>query len=71
VRAPANPPAATLRRSPHELSSTNSHTELYNLMNNNVTLAFNQAYSATSTGWLTPTTYINPRVVRLNAEFSF
>ena len=45
--------------------------DLYNLLNNNVTLAFNQAFSATSTGWLTPTTYMNPRVVRLNAEFAW
>jgi hypothetical protein len=43
--------------------------DLYNVLNNNVTLAFNQAFAATSTGWLTPTTYMNPRVVRLNAEF--
>ena len=45
--------------------------DLYNLANNNVTLAFNQAFSPTSTGWLTPTTYMNPRVYRLNAEFAF
>src|SRR5262249_51221267 len=42
--------------------------DLYNLLNNNVTLAFNQTFLTTSTGWLTPTTYMNPRVVRLNAE---
>jgi hypothetical protein len=45
--------------------------DLYNLANNNVTLAFNQAFSPTTTGWLTPTTYMNPRVVRLNAEFAW
>ncbi len=45
--------------------------DLYNLVNNNVTLAFNQAFSPTTTGWLTPTTYMNPRVVRLNAEFAW
>jgi hypothetical protein len=45
--------------------------DLYNLNNNNVTLAFNQSYSATSTGWLTPTTYMNSRVLRLNAEFAW
>jgi hypothetical protein len=45
--------------------------DLYNVANNNVTLAFNQTFSATSTGWLTPTTYMNPRVVRLNAEFAW
>jgi hypothetical protein len=45
--------------------------DLYNVMNNNVTLAFNQTFSPTTTGWLTPTTYMNPRVVRLNAEFAW
>jgi hypothetical protein len=45
--------------------------DLYNLMNNNVTLAFNQTYVPTSTGWLSPTTYMNPRVFRLNAEFAW
>ncbi len=45
--------------------------DLYNLANNNVTLAFNQAFSPTTTGWLTPTTYMNPRVFRLNAEFAW
>jgi hypothetical protein len=45
--------------------------DLYNLLNNNVTLAFSPTFSPTSTGWLTPNTYMNPRVVRLNAEFTF
>ena len=45
--------------------------DMLNLLNNNVTLAFNQAFSPTTTGWLTPTTYMNPRVFRLNAEFAF
>ena len=45
--------------------------DMYNLLNNNVTLAFNQAFSPTTTGWLTPTTYMNPRVFRLNAEFTW
>jgi hypothetical protein len=45
--------------------------DVYNLMNNNVTLAFNQAFNPTTTGWLTPTTYMNPRVFRLNAEFAW
>ena len=45
--------------------------DLYNLMNNNVTLAFNQTFVPTSTGWLTPTGYMNPRVFRLNAEYAW
>ena len=45
--------------------------DMLNLLNNNVTLAFNQAFSPTSTGWLTPTTYMNPRVFRLSGEFTW
>ena len=45
--------------------------DIYNVANNNVTLAFSQAFSPTSTGWLTPTSYMNPRVFRLNAEFAW
>jgi outer membrane receptor protein involved in Fe transport len=45
--------------------------DVYNVMNNNVTLAFSQSFAPTSTGWLTPTGYMNPRVFRLNAEFAW
>jgi hypothetical protein len=45
--------------------------DVYNVMNNNVTLAFSPTFSPTSTGWLSPTSYMNPRVFRLNAEFAF
>ena len=41
------------------------------MMNNNVTLVLQHTYSPTSTGWLQPTTYMNPRVFRLNAEWAF
>ena len=45
--------------------------DIYNVMNNSVTLVYNYTYSPTSTGWLQPTTYMNPRVFRLNAEWSW
>jgi hypothetical protein len=45
--------------------------DIYNLANNNVTLAFNQTFATSAAGWLAPTSYMNPRVFRLNAEFSF
>jgi len=45
--------------------------DIYNLMNNSVTLAYNYTYSPVSTGWLQPTTYMNPRVFRLNAEWAW
>jgi hypothetical protein len=45
--------------------------DLYNLTNNNVTLGFNPTFAPNVSGWQSPTTYMNPRVVRLNAEFSW
>jgi hypothetical protein len=45
--------------------------DIYNLLNNNVALAFNQTYAPGVAGWLAPTTYMNPRVFRLSAEFAF
>jgi hypothetical protein len=45
--------------------------DLYNVMNNNVTLAFNQTFVPNVAGWQSPTSYMNPRVFRLNAEFAF
>ena len=45
--------------------------DIYNITNSNVTLAFNQTYSPTSTGYLAPTSYMNPRVFRLAGEYSW
>jgi hypothetical protein len=45
--------------------------DFYNVANNNVTLAFNNAFVTNVSGWQAPTTYMNPRVVRLNAEYSW
>jgi hypothetical protein len=45
--------------------------DLYNLTNNNVTLLFNQTFVPNVSGWQAPTSYMNPRVFRLNAEFAF
>jgi hypothetical protein len=48
--------------------------DLYNLLNNNVTLGFNPTFVASSTGagtWPGTTSYMNPRVFRLNAEFAW
>ena len=32
---------------------------------------FNQTFATGAAGWLAPTSYMNPRVFRLNAEFAF
>jgi hypothetical protein len=45
--------------------------DIYNLANNNVTLAFNPTFVANAAGWQAPTSYMNPRVFRLNAEFAW
>jgi hypothetical protein len=45
--------------------------DMYNLLNNNVTLMFNPTFVPNTAGWQSPTQYMNPRVFRLNAEFAF
>jgi hypothetical protein len=45
--------------------------DFYNLLNNNVTLAFNPTFVPNTAGWNAPTSYMNPRVYRLNAEFAW
>ena len=45
--------------------------DIYNLLNNNVTTAFNPTFVPNVAGWQSPQSYMNPRVFRLNAEFAF
>ena len=45
--------------------------DIYNLLNNNVTLAFNPTFIPNEPGWQSPSTYMNPRVFRLNAEYAW
>src|SRR5687768_10373670 len=45
--------------------------DFYNLLNNNVTLGFTGAFIPGVAGWQSPTSYMNPRVARLNAEFAW
>ena len=45
--------------------------DIYNLLNNNVTLGFSGGFVPNTPGWQSPTSYMNPRVFRLNAEFAF
>jgi len=45
--------------------------DIYNLLNSNVTLLFNQTFVPNSPGWNSPSQYMNPRVFRLNAEFAW
>jgi hypothetical protein len=45
--------------------------DIYNLMNSNTTTGFNPVFVPNVAGWNSPTTYLNPRVFRLNAEYAF
>ena len=45
--------------------------DFLNLANNNVTLAFNGTFAPNTPGWGFPTTYMNPRVTRLNVEYTW
>jgi len=45
--------------------------DMYNLANNNVTLGFNSTFVPGQAGWMAPTSYMNPRIFRLNAEFAW
>jgi hypothetical protein len=45
--------------------------DIYNITNDNVSLGFNQTFVPGVAGWQNVTSYMNPRVFRLNAEFAF
>jgi hypothetical protein len=45
--------------------------DIYNLINNNVTLAFNPTFVPNTPGWNSPASYMNPRVFRVAAEYAF
>jgi hypothetical protein len=45
--------------------------DIYNLMNNNVTLLFNGVFVPNTPGWNSPAQYMNPRVFRLNVEYAW
>jgi len=45
--------------------------DIYNVTNDNVTLTFNQTFVPNVAGWQNATSYMNPRVFRLNAEFAW
>jgi hypothetical protein len=45
--------------------------DLFNALNSAAVLTYNQTYSPTSTTWLTPTSVLGARVVRIGASFEF
>jgi hypothetical protein len=45
--------------------------DILNVANNNVALAFNPVFTPGVSGWNSPTSYMNPRVFRLSAQFAW
>jgi hypothetical protein len=45
--------------------------DVYNITNDNVSLGFNQTFVPNVPGWQSVTSYMNPRVFRLNAEYAW
>jgi hypothetical protein len=45
--------------------------DIYNVTNSNITLGFAGGFVPNVAGWANPTTYMNPRVFRLNAEYAW
>ena len=45
--------------------------DLYNALNANPVLTYNQTYSPTATTWLTPTSVLAARVIKIGASFDF
>jgi hypothetical protein len=49
---------------------TNVGVDIFNLVNSNSTLTYNQTYSPTGT-WLTPQSVLSPRFVKVSAQIDF
>jgi hypothetical protein len=59
------------RLEPKTCQSTNVLSGDYNVMNENTILFYNTAFIPGVTGYLTPFAYMNPRVFRVAAEYSW
>jgi hypothetical protein len=45
--------------------------DLYNALNSSAVLTYNQTYNPATTTWLTPTSVLNARVIKVGASFNF
>jgi hypothetical protein len=45
--------------------------DLYNALNSSAVITYNETYSPTSTAWLTPTSVLGARIVKVGATFDF
>jgi hypothetical protein len=50
---------------------TNVGFDIFNILNANPVLTYNQAYSPTATTWLRPNSVLQPRYVKFSAQFNF
>ncbi len=50
---------------------TNVGVDIFNILNSNPVLTYNQAYSPTTTTWLRPTSVLQPRYVKFSAQINF
>jgi hypothetical protein len=50
---------------------TNVGFDIYNILNAAPVLTYNQAYSPTTTTWLTPTSVLQPRFLKFSAQIDF
>jgi hypothetical protein len=50
---------------------TNVGFDIYNIMNLAPVLSYNQAFSPTTTLWLTPTGVLQPRFLKFSAQLDF
>jgi hypothetical protein len=50
---------------------TSLGVDIYNIMNSNPVLTYNEAYSPTTTTWLRPTSVLQPRFAKVSAQFNF
>ena len=50
---------------------TNVGLEIYNILNSADVLTYNQTYSPTSAGWLTPTSVMTARFIKVTAQLDF
>jgi hypothetical protein len=45
--------------------------DLYNALNSSAVLTYNQTYNPATTTWLTPTSVLNTRVIKIGASVNF
>jgi len=50
---------------------TNIGVDVFNILNSNPVLTYNQTYSPTTGTWLRPTSVLQPRYMKISAQVNF